>query len=339
MTDDWEIRSLLANCYPAWVKSTAIIQSAGNAGGFSGARIWRIETEGSTFALRRWPDSDTKFETRLRWSHLVLRESVGNGCHFVPVPLPAANGESLVLYDGTFWQLEPWMPGIADFEKRPTDIRLENAVKALAIFHQSTRHLSSNSGIPGSIVGRKQRLKNWYVDGRFTKAFGSLQQLVSGNAGLAYPGEIICRQFRLLADSIEENLTRIGKWHVAIQPVIGDVWHDHILLTGDEVTGIIDFGAMKNDTVALDLGRLIGSLVGDDREGWRTAIEAYRSIQPLSETGISMARILDSSGTALAGLNWLHWICVENRQFGTPQIVFNRLQGIALRMERLSQKL
>ncbi len=51
---------------------------------------------------------------------------------------------------------------------------------------------------------------------------------------------------------------------VPIQPCIGDIWHDHILFLGDGVSGLVDFGGMRADTVAGDIARLLGSLVADD---------------------------------------------------------------------------
>lgn len=337
--NDPKIRSLLAEFYPAWISANAAIRSLGNAGGFSGARFWRIESDGSSLVLRRWPESATDSMSRIRWSHDVLREANNHGCQFVPVPLKASSGESLVFHDTALWQLEPWMPGAADFGRSPTPCRLKNVIKALATFHRSVQHLDFARETPASLAGRTERLRFWFVDDRFTEAFSNLQIQVSGHPALSGVGESICRQFQLVAKFVEQDLARTCDTSVDIQPVIADVWHDHVLLTGDEVTGIVDFGAMKRDSVSLDLGRLIGSLVGDDQTGWNAAVDAYRSIRPLAEAEVWIARILDFSGTVLAGLNWLNWICVENRQFGPADVVFNRIQRIGLRMETMAKKL
>ncbi len=339
MFDDRKIRSLLAIFYPAWIDATATLRSLGNAGGFSGALFWKVESGGTSYALHRWPESAVERRAQLHWSHNVLREARDRGCRFVPVPLPTVNGESLILYDDTLWQLEPWMPGVADFGKHPTKSRLQNTMRALATFHQAVGQQGTILGMPASISGRIERLQNWFIDGRFTFQFGDLQKRAARHQMLGSLGETICQQFQRLASSLEENLARFRTSSVPIQPVIGDVWHDHILLTGDNVAGIIDFGAMKNDSIALDFGRLAGSLVGDDPVGWGTSIEVYRTIHPLSDLEFSISRTLDSSGTALGGMNWLNWICIENRQMGSPMVVFNRLQQIALRMETLQQKL
>src|SRR5437763_1299451 len=40
---------------------------------------------------------------------------------------------------------------------------------------------------------------------------------------------------------------------VPVQPCLCDVWHDHVLYTGDAVTGLIDYGEVKPDHPAVDL--------------------------------------------------------------------------------------
>ena len=68
-----------------------------------------------------------------------------------------------------------------------------------------------------------------------------------------------------------------------LQPCLRDIWHDHVLFTGDKVTGMIDFGAVDIDTPATDIARLVGSLVGDDAAGWQSGIAAYSDVRPLTE--------------------------------------------------------
>jgi len=44
-----------------------------------------------------------------------------------------------------------------------------------------------------------------------------------------------------------------------LQPCVRDIWHDHVLFTGNEVTGLMDFGALAVDTPATDIARLVNS--------------------------------------------------------------------------------
>ena len=42
------------------------------------------------------------------------------------------------------------------------------------------------------------------------------------------------------------QLTPFAEQHWLQQPVIRDIWHDHVLFSGDDVTGIVDFGAVTS---------------------------------------------------------------------------------------------
>jgi homoserine kinase type II len=93
-----------------------------------------------------------------------------------------------------------------------------------------------------------------------------------------------------------------------VRPCLRDVWHDHLLYEGERLTGLIDYAAVRPDAVATDLARLVGSLAGDDEEGWRVAIEAYREVRPLSDEEERLARALDRTGTIAALATWARWL-------------------------------
>ena len=137
-----------------------------------------------------------------------------------------------------------------------------------------------------------------------------------------------------------------------MQPCLRDIWHDHILFTGDEVTGLVDFGAIDIDTPATDLARLIGFFspprrgVGlreerglDEAETWHEALAAYQTIRPLTADEIQAAHALDTSGTILAGCNWLRWIYVDGRVFENQNQVIVRFRRILQRTDNTTSRL
>jgi homoserine kinase type II len=87
-----------------------------------------------------------------------------------------------------------------------------------------------------------------------------------------------------------------------------DIWHDHVLYTGNRVTGIIDFGAADVTSPAADIARLLGSMVGDDRQRWSAGLAAYESVRPLTDDERKAVRFFDSSGVVLSAANWLEWL-------------------------------
>ena len=111
------------------------------------------------------------------------------------------------------------------------------------------------------------------------------------------------------------RLAPLANVPLPLQPCIRDVWHDHVLFEGDTVTGLIDFGAVRIDTPATDVARLLGSLVGDDATGWREGLAAYCAVRPLTDHEPLAVFALDTAGTILAGCNWIRWIYKEGRQF------------------------
>jgi Ser/Thr protein kinase RdoA (MazF antagonist) len=119
-----------------------------------------------------------------------------------------------------------------------------------------------------------------------------------------------------------------------LQPCLGDIWHDHVLFSGEEVTGLVDFGSIKVDHVTIDLGRLLGSLIGDDAEARRRGIEVYTQIRPLALEDISLIQVLDETGTLLGAANWLIWLYRDRRAFENLEQVSRRLGALVERLEK-----
>jgi Ser/Thr protein kinase RdoA (MazF antagonist) len=118
-----------------------------------------------------------------------------------------------------------------------------------------------------------------------------------------------------------------------LQPAIRDVHHEHVLFTGDEVTGLIDFGALRIDTPLADVARLVGSLVGDDQEARTFAFDAYSERRPLGEMDRRLIDVLDESSVVLGAMNWLTWLYVERRDMGAVGPIVTRLDQILSRLE------
>jgi len=141
---------------------------------------------------------------------------------------------------------------------------------------------------------------------------------------------------RLVLEPVRELLERVSLLHVPLQPCICDVWHDHVLFTGDRVTGLIDFSAMRIDSVAIDVARLLGSMAGDNHELWRVGLDAYHAARPLNDDERALVRPLDQSGALLAAVNWVAWLYREQRQFPDASAVARRLDEILSRLEALA---
>jgi Ser/Thr protein kinase RdoA (MazF antagonist) len=151
---------------------------------------------------------------------------------------------------------------------------------------------------------------------------------------------IVQRAWHLLPSAIEQVPQRLRRWCTGrprVQPCLRDVWHDHLLFVGERLTGLIDYGSIKTDHVAVDLSRMLGSLVGNDAAGWRMGLQAYRRIAPLSEEEEELAHALDETGIVVGVANWLRWLYDEKRPFADREAVAGRLRELLTRMESFGE--
>lgn len=300
------------------------LTSLGSAGGFSGARFWRIETPTATLCLRRWPPEHPS-PARLESIHRIVRHVYQRGVTQVPVPLVSRIGSTMVHQNDHLWELAPWMPGTADYHRQPTRPRLIAAMQLLARFHQATDALAAEPGARKPSPGLNQRLE-------------LLDQLVAGEARrIAIAAEkdaftdrqnrahALLEAFTKLAPRVRADLEQATRMNVMLQPCLRDVWHDHILFDDDKITGLVDFGAMREETVAGDVARLLASLVRGDRSAWQIGLEAYQHQRELDDTELHFLDIFVRTATLLSGLNWLRWIYLENRVFEHPGRVLQRI--------------
>lgn len=304
------------------------------ASGFSGAAIFRVDTEAGSYCLRRWPPG-TMSGSRLAGIHRLVTEIFRSGIRVVPVPLAAENGLSFVDDRGTLWQLEPWMPGEADFHKTPTTARLESALTILARIHnvgEAASLAATHRGTPQTIPERLEILRETVRDSVRIKAGLSRES----DARFRIVARKIATQFEKRQTAITAALNDVSRNPVPILPCLRDVWHDHLLFSGDTLTGLIDFGAVRLDTVSADLSRLLGSLFQSafepDRSRWDAALSIYELSRPLTTGERSLIPILDESGVILSGMHWLRARYVRNSPFDLPRVC-ERLESIAARLE------
>jgi Ser/Thr protein kinase RdoA (MazF antagonist) len=314
------IAAVLA-AYPLRIRG--MVPLAG-AGGFSGAQFWRVETDRGTLCLRRWPSEHPSAE-QLSFIHGVLFHVYQRGITQVALPLRTRRGESFVSRAGHFWELAPWMPGRADYRENPSAPRLAAALGLLARFHVAAASFGKPHPCSPS-PGVRSRLE--LVESLWHQGCQRIAASI-GQASLAKVDPLarqILEGFSVIAPAIRSSLQAAADREAAIQPCLRDVWHDHVLFTGDEVTGLVDFGALRYESVAADVARLLGSLAGSDRAAWHVGREAYEQLRPLTPTEAMLVKVFHESGVLLSGMNWLRWIYLEDRSFENWQRVLARLE-------------
>lgn len=328
--------------------------------GFSGAVVLRVVVQETSqvpeteYCLRGWPPDSLPRE-RLLGLHRLLEHIHKCGVTQVPVPLRSKFGTTIYAEASQFWQLEPWMPGVADFNADPNDARLKNVMTVLALWHEAASRFeprdseatwfksfaAANSPTVADRLDRVERFQKQDV--------AKLRQLLEQTTHLPPWGDEfdelvklsrrILDLFQLNAERVAEDLSSFRNLRFRLHPCLRDVWHDHVLFEGDTVTGLIDPSAAKSETPATDLARLLGSLLGDEYERWELAIAAYRSVRPLSDREAALARVIDQSTVLLSGLTWLERLFVHRQSYSNPPRVLDRLKQIASRLDRLASRL
>jgi homoserine kinase type II len=292
-----------------WFKnpSEAVRNPLHQSRGFSGSHHWQVDAAGRQFVLRRWAH-DFKRD-RLAPIHAVQSHLAASG---LPVPAPVLNsdGETLLESRGSCWELSPWMPGFANYWSDPRPAKLTEALSMLARLHLAAANVPASirpnpTYVSPAFQNRAERLRALNLGG-----LDELQSIV-GRLPPCDEKNLATEIVTLAAKLLPLELQKIDRWRdrqLPTQWCLRDIWHDHVLFTDDQVTGVIDFGAASLDTPAVDIVRLLGSMVGDDRHRWQLGLDAYESVRPLTDDEREAIPHLDSSAVLLSPLNWVRWL-------------------------------
>jgi Ser/Thr protein kinase RdoA (MazF antagonist) len=337
---DFDLRQIFDR-YPAICRPD-LASRPSSAHGFSGAAVWKIETTAGTFALRAM-NAGAVDRQRLAGLHRLIAHVRSEGVMPVAVPIACIDGATFFESQGQIWQIEPWMPGTADFSANPSEPRLHAALSCLAQWHRAAARF----------VARDTEIRWFFTTAAaqspgMAERFGQIARwtapecamMRSRLAALEWkefkePAREILDAFSRAAPRVAASL-KIGiSAEAPLQPCLRDVWHDHVLFTGDIVTGLVDPHAARSDSVATDLARLLGTLVGDERGRWDSGLAAYKQVRPLSTAELAMIELFDQSGVLLSGMTWLDWVLLQGRVFKNREGVLARLRSIVGRLRNL----
>jgi Ser/Thr protein kinase RdoA (MazF antagonist) len=324
---DYAARAVLEH-YPTLLRPH-LLTPLGNFGGFSGAHLWRLACDVGHVCLRAWPAWVSADELVTR--HELIQRARRAGLTFVPALYTTSRGTTWVAHGGRLWEAASWQSGRADFETNPSTERLRSACVALARLHSVWAAGAITGGKCPAVERRLARAILW----RWLVASGWRAPLETGSFD---PLQSLARRaWHALELAVPRVASSLATWTtrtLPLQPCLCDVWHDNLLFDGDGLSGLVDYGSVKSDHVAVDIARLLGSLVGDYADGWDEGLEAYRGIRPLSAEEESLAQVLDETGTIIGVVNWLLWLYRDRRSFEDVAGVARRLEALLKRLEK-----
>lgn len=325
------LRAVLSR-YPSWARPTSDPEPLGNAGGFSGARIWRVATARGILAARAWP-VDGPDRAALSRLHALLAGAGGLG--FLPVPIPAMDGRTVVAAEGLLWEVAPWMPGSADLSRPPAPARLRSMFAGLGAFHARVGSDRLEGPSPG-LAARSADLERLL--------FGEFDAIAGASArSPADPRSALARAWldraRPMAPGLLDRIRRAAACPVVLQPCLRDARPDHFLFEGDRLTGLVDFGAMGRDAVSGDLARLLAEAVGPDRAARAEALAAYDSARPLAGSEAALIDDFERANALLGAGRWARWHFLERRTFDDPEAVARGLRRGLDRIEEVGRSM
>ena len=292
------------------------------AGGLSGATAWAVDHGGHHFVLKSFAAAASR--THAEWVHAFMQAVRRGGVAQVPAVVPAVDSQTVQADDvGTLWELLEWMPG--EPIARPVARQVMAAAEVLAHVHQAAAAWSGHAGC---------RDHSPAVLHRIARARDLLRRPWAARLRATFRGPL--RERLIQAISIfaaaggEQAVARVATWEsrpVAVQPVLRDVWRDHVLFVGEQMTGVIDWHAAGVDAAATDIARLVGSWPSGSAIG-ALFLDAYVSVRPLEHDERALVPFLQATGILFGLDNWFRWTVEENRSFADTSMVEGRFDAL-----------
>ena len=311
--------------YPADSRPIAPVRPLGNAGGLSGASLFRFRSGQGDLVARRWPPGRSVAD--LEAIHARIRKAGDLG--FIPVPLTTLEGRTVVETDGRTWEIAPWMPGMADPDRPPSTDHLRLAFGGLGAFLARVAGAVEVGPSPGLVqrLGSLELVQRGQFDKIRARIARDRADPASSLAGLWLD--------RVAKRGVEvfESTRSAANLRLPLQPCLRDARPGHFLFDGDRLSGLVDFGSMGVDTVAGDLARLLGEGVGPDRPARGIALSAFEAIRPLSVDERRAIEAFERANALLAPSIWIYWHFFEGRTFDEPDAVARGLERCLGRLD------
>lgn len=281
--------------------------------GLSGAVVW-CGTEKNTprLAIKAWPARVT--DQRVREIHTQMRRV--EALSFVPRVL-AGTGGTVCLLAGRVWDCCEWKQGEPRYA--PTLAQVEAAWAALARLHQLWRG-EPHWGVCPAVVNRLRVLAEceplWQIG---PHQWPTLPPRLQPFLRDAY---FTCRS---LVPRVDAQLRELAGRSVPLQLCLRDVRVEHILFNGDEVCGIIDYGAVAVDHPAVDVARLWGDYAVGNDEQMAAAMAAYQRVAGTVPFSEAMVRQLAATGVICSLVGWLVRLVMKREFFADIETLVQRL--------------
>ena len=300
--------------------------------GWSGATFHRWKSAQGPLVLKIWPgDGPAPHE------HLARHRYLTGLSAFQPtlaLPLPNLAGATLMSWpDGRSAELFPWLDGRPAASVPPNSQQLSQAMTTLARLHKHWAKAQPTLIQPSpAVIHRLTHLRKIQQSSALETTIPAL----SNNAPeeFRHKFQTICDLSRWLIGHAADWLAKWQHQPLRTQVVLRDARPEHFLFIDDKLSGIIDFGAIGMDSVAVDLTRLLNDWFPDDKLLYNQAIRCYQSESALQDQEIFLAEKLSQSGAILGGLAWVDLYFHKGRAKGRESEFLNALDLAIKRLRK-----
>lgn len=316
--------------------------------GFSGASVHEVRSSRGRFVLK--PFAAGTPPERAAWVHGLAAHLRAAGVVEAPDVAATPDGRTLVAdRRGRLWELVRFVPGRAT--AAPTAAQAAAALAALARLHRAAATPAGGPAAhapPAGLTARIERARRLLAD-PWRSRRDRLPRPASGDALAAAVGERLDRAAAAFdaahGTAAIARLAGLRPGHLPVQPVLRDVWADHVLFAAapaDRVAGFIDFHAAGHDCPAADVARLLGSWrrpggdAPDWLAGWADALAAYEARRPMAAAERRAIPLYHAAGVVFGLENWFCWVLGEGRSFARPGAVVERIDRL---LEALTEAL
>jgi homoserine kinase type II len=246
---------------------------------------------------------------------------------FVPRVLGGVGGSTVFSADARVWDCCRWVPG----EPRafPTVAEVETACEAVARLHA----VWATEAERGPCPGVRNRLRILAETEPLLRAGPSALPAVDPHLDplLRRAVEVVALCAPRAARSLEPWAPRSFRLH----PCVRDLRCAHVLFRTDQVSGVIDFGAVAVDHAAVDLARLLGDYAPADEARFAAAMRAYRSARPSFDAPDEFVRVFAGTGASCSLLGWLVRLVLNREPVVDVAALSSRLAYWLARIEEL----
>lgn len=314
--------------------------------GFSGSQVMLVRSaDRGSFVLKSFHSGASR--QHAAWVHRLAGHLRGCGIDQIPDVMLARTGDTVVEADGKLWELCRFMPGVA--VPCPAPAQAATAGEFLARLHLAAATLPGVAAREAPSPGVARRIEQ----ARRLEALPwpwlrSEVRREHGRPGMDHDALVtdVARRLDTAIDLFTAadgprtiaRLARLASLPSPVQPVLRDVWCEHLLYasaTSIEITGVVDLHAAGIDTPATDIARLLGSwgvsgecVLRSPVDRHPAAIAAYERLRPLTPPERRLIAFLHSSAVIFGLDNWFRWVLAERRRFPAPLRVLDRIDRL-----------